>query len=122
MGEDLPGDLTSAPKRYCAPHEAEDLKEEDDIMGQYAVTSTDATPTSPGVLDGRGVAISRLFSEENHQIAMGVVKGNGGRLVAASAAHYLLTPLEGVGSTKEREGSVQEGDGIPVTMIWLVSE
>ena len=111
----------AAPKIHRA-QQVEDEEEEDKIMGQYVTTPTNATPTSPGVLGGRGVAISRSFSEENRKIATGVVRSNGGKLVTSSSADYLLAPLEGVELAQEREGPVKKEEGTPVTMIWLVSE
>lgn len=121
----MPTNLTSAAKRPCLSEEQ--IEEEGDIMSQYALAAGSEAapiamaPTSPGVLDGKGVFISRQFSEKNQNIAVETVRGNGGRIVDPHRADYLLTPLEGAGSEDEWRGAGQSGSGIPITMAWLVS-
>ena len=64
----------------------DDVMDEDDLMMQYHTaefpsspgTSNDGPPTGDGVLDGKEVSVSRLFSEEDRRIATQVIRTHGG--------------------------------------------
>jgi len=89
-------------------------------MATITETTPSMSPTSSGVLRGKGVAINHQFSEKNRGIAMEIVRSNGGRVVGTHVADYILMPLEGAGS-EEEGGVAHSGKGTLVTMAWLVS-
>ncbi len=92
------------------------IEAEEDIKSQYAAAPVVGTEVAPRLVLGAcsGVAISDLFSREDHQVASQVVRENGGSIVLPQAADYLLAPLKGAGT---EVGMVK---GALVTMIWLV--
>lgn len=68
-----------------------------------------------GVLGGREVSVSRLFSEDDRKIAVRVVWSHGGKVVSRPRGDYHLVPLEVSAS------HVTQTEATTVTMIWLVS-
>ena len=68
-----------------------------------------------GVLGGREVSVSRLFSEDDHKIAVKVVWCHGGHVVSQLKGSYHLMPLE------VSPDHMPQTEVTVVTMIWLVS-
>ena len=67
-----------------------------------------------GVLGGREVSVSHLFSEEDQKIAIRVIWSHGGSVVAQLKGDYHVVPLEVSSDHMPRTKATL------VTMIWLV--
>ena len=67
-----------------------------------------------GVLGGREVSVSHLFSEDDRKIAVKVIWTHGGTVVSRLKGDYQLVPLE------VSPDHMTQADVTMVTMIWLV--
>ena len=87
--------------------------------GDGNITDDEAPPPGivrgEGVLGGREISVSHLFSEDDRRIAKGEIWTHGGRVVSQrKGGDYLLLPLE------VSEEHVPKTEATLVTMIWLV--
>lgn len=105
---------TSKQQNKCARTElGNDDDDDNDVMDVEAPPP--GTVKGEGVLGGREVSVSRLFSDEDRKIALQVVWSNGGCVVPQLKGMYHLMPLE------VSADHVTSTEVTMVTMIWLVS-
>ena len=104
---------TSHQQNKYARTELGNRDDDNDVMDDEAPPP--GTVRGEGVLGGREMSVSQLFSNEDRKIALQVVWSNGGCVVPQLKGTYHLMPLEV--STDD----VTQIDVTIVTMIWLVS-
>lgn len=104
---------TSDRQSKCARTELDENGDGDDVMDVEAPPP--GVVKSEGVLGGREVSVSRLFSSEDRKIALQVVWSHGGRVIPQLKGEYHIMPLEVSANDMTPTGVTM------VTMIWLVS-
>ena len=90
-----------------------DIDDDDDVMDIEAPPP--GVTRGEGVLGGREVSVSRLFTEDDRKVAIKVVWCHGGHVVPQLKGDYHLMTLE------VSADHIQQVDVAMVTMIWLVS-
>ena len=87
--------------------------DDDDVMDVEAPPP--GVVRGEGVLGGREVSVSRLFTEDDRKVAVKVVWHHGGHVVPQLRGDYHLMPLEVAAD------HMPQTEVAVVTMIWLVS-